>query len=566
MTSAHAVWKLLRAQWWIFLNGLRRAKGRKLIGRIIFVIVMLGLTVGAFWLSRSLLLMLQTPEAEQLLGSKMLEHIPALILGVVFLTTFLISFQVLLQALYLAGDMDFLLSSPIPARAVFVAKLLQAVQPNLVYLGILTLPALWGLGAANGYNALYYPLTLLLLVLQVLTAAALSALVVMAVVRIFPAQRVFEVISFLGALAGMLCSQWHNVSRVLSSEKGTIAPALAQAAGSLGQFSNPWVPLTWPGLSLTALAQEEWFAALGYLVLSLGLSGGVFALALRIAERLYYSGWSNVQVSTTRRPKRAASGAKARRLPLLPPAVGAIVRKDLQTLRRDLRNLSQLLSAIIIAIIYAFMLLTRNGGETSEPLAGFMQQNSFYFTILIALFACWMLVTRLALIGFSQEGKQYWILKSAPVNALQLALAKWLVAFLPSVTIGGALLIGIGIIQAAALGDVLFGLLVVACVVAGNTGLSLAFGISGPNLDWTDPHRMTGNSAGCLASLLSGAFQGISLIVFLSPAPLLQAFNIPKSIGQLMGLALGAPLSLLVAFLPPWLLLKRIPLIGEDGE
>ena len=52
------------------------------------------------------------------------------VLGGAFLGILLTSFGVLLQALYLAGDMDFLLSAPIPMRAVFLTKLLQAILPN----------------------------------------------------------------------------------------------------------------------------------------------------------------------------------------------------------------------------------------------------------------------------------------------------------------------------------------------------------------------------------------------------------------------------------------------------
>jgi len=567
MTLTRAVWKLLRTQWWVFLNGLRRAKGRTRFGYAISVVVLLGLAVGAFWLSRIALSFLQTSEAAELLGPTALEGIPTLILSTVFLATFLISFQVLLQALYLAGDMDFLLSSPIPARAVFVAKLLQAVLPNLLYLGLFTLPILWGLGAANGYNVLYYPLGLPLLVLQVLTAASLSALLVMAVVRIFPARRVFEVISFLGAIAGLLCSQWHNLSQTLSRGNGEVAPTLAQAAGSLSRFGSPWVPLAWPGLGLMALAQERWFAALGYLALSAGVSVGVFVLTLHVAEQLYYSGWAKVRVSPARKPKRAVSRAstKARRIPLLPSVVGSIVQKDLRMLRRDLRNLSQLISPIIFAIVYAIMMLGGRNKDVNNPPPEFVTQYTFYLTILIVLFACWMLVNRLALMSFSQEGKQYWILRTAPVSAGQLALAKWLVAFLPSVIIGGVLMVGIGIAQRAAVGDMMFGLLVVVFVSAGNSGLTLAFGITSAKLDWTDPRRMIASGAGCLASLSSMVFHGASLALFLSPAPLLQFLGGPNILGQLIGLALGGTLSLLVAFLPPRLVLKRIPLIGGEA-
>jgi len=42
------------------------------------------------------------------------ESIPALIVSSVFLLILVTSFRLLLQALYLANDMDFLLAAPVP--------------------------------------------------------------------------------------------------------------------------------------------------------------------------------------------------------------------------------------------------------------------------------------------------------------------------------------------------------------------------------------------------------------------------------------------------------------------
>ena len=113
----------------------------------------------------------------------------------------------LLQALYLSGDMDFLLSSPVPIRAVFVTKLLQAVLPNFGLIALFGLPVLFGLGLAGHYNFLYYPLVLLTMIALALAAAGLSALLVMLVARVFPARRAAEILGFIGAILAFTCSQ-----------------------------------------------------------------------------------------------------------------------------------------------------------------------------------------------------------------------------------------------------------------------------------------------------------------------------------------------------------------------
>ena len=50
----------------------------------------------------------------------------------------------------------------------------------------------------------------------------------------------------------------------------------------------------------------------------------------------------------------------------------------------------------------------------------------------ISLFISWPLLSRLAMMSFSLEGKQYWLLKSAPVTTARLVTGKYLVAYIPT--------------------------------------------------------------------------------------------------------------------------------------
>ena len=136
-----------------------------------------------------------------------LESVPVVVVSAAFVLILLASFGVLLQALYLAGDMEFLLSAPIPIRAVFVTKMTQAILPTFGLILLFALPVLYGLGYSEGYNYLYYPLVLIVLASLALAAAGLASLLVMAVVRIFPARRVAEVLGFVVAISTFICSQ-----------------------------------------------------------------------------------------------------------------------------------------------------------------------------------------------------------------------------------------------------------------------------------------------------------------------------------------------------------------------
>ena len=77
----------------------------------------------------------------------------------------------------------------------------------------------------------------------------------------------------------------------------------------------------------------------------------------------------------------------------------------------------------------------------------------------MSLFVGWMILTRLAGMGFSQEGKNYWLLKASPVRTGHLLLAKFLVACLPAIGLGLIFLIVISILQGFSVLQFLYGLI-----------------------------------------------------------------------------------------------------------
>ena len=126
------VGKLLRLRWLITYNGFRRAKLRRKIGMLFLLALILAFLGFVFFISWFLLGFLRSPRLAELTVNvkPLLDSVPVLAVSAAFLTILVTSFGVLLQALYLSGDMDFLLSAPVPIRAVFITKLLQAVVPN----------------------------------------------------------------------------------------------------------------------------------------------------------------------------------------------------------------------------------------------------------------------------------------------------------------------------------------------------------------------------------------------------------------------------------------------------
>ena len=572
-----AVWKLLVLRVRITYNEFRHAKLRRKIGILFLWLLVLGFAVFLLVMSRLLLGFLASPDLAQYVQMDVLPlmgMIPTLILAALFMGILLTSFGVLLQALYLSGDMDFLLASPVPIRAVFVAKMLQATLPNFALVCLFGLPTLYGLGLSLGYNPLFYPLVPIVMILLALAAAGLSSLLVMLVVRILPPRRAAEILGFFGAIIGMTCSQIGNIANAYG-DKANISGA--QVSGMLAVASTPWLPLNWAGRGLVAVGEGRWLEGLGLVGLTLGITAVAFWFSLNTAERWYYSGWAGMQVvARKKKPIRAPRPVQAEATSvslgfarfLSAPVLG-ILQKDFTTLWRDLRNLSQLITPLILGIIYTLALFSRNGeipagrGEAPGYFMDSLRMLLAYGNVGMSLFVGWMLLSRLAGMGFSMEGKNYWMLKVAPVRSSQLLTAKFLVAYLPTLGLGLIFLTGISILQKLSALEFLYSLVTVILCQAGMTGILLSFGVAGANFTWDDPRKINAGSLGCLGQILTMLFLPVSFLLFIAPLGLVAFVNLPIIYGYLFGLLIGSTVSISCAIGPLWLVRKRVERLGE---
>jgi ABC-2 type transport system permease protein len=581
-----ATWKLLRLRLLLNWNAFKHAKVRRKIATIVLVILVLAFTGFVSFLSWLLLGFLRSSKLTQYVGfdvAPFLQSVPVLIFAILFVGILFSSFGVLLQALYLSGDMDFLLTSPVPIRAVFVTKLMQAVLPNFGLGALFGLPVLYGLGIRGHYNLLYYPLVLLTMVALTLAAAGLSALLVMLVARLFPPRRVAEVLGFLTATLSILCSQSGNFYNTMAHNNVSISGSQVNGMFALlMRFNTLWNPLTWAGNGLVALGEGRWLAGIGLLALTLGLTSLAFSFALVTAERWYYSGWAGMQVvAYKKKPARAraanvrpipgpASQAESRVRRVIPAPIRAILQKDFLLLRRDIRNLSQLVTPLIFGVFYTFMFL-RPGNpifpDSPDMPSIFSQISHFiatYGNIGMSLFVGWMLLGRLSGMAFSAEGKNYWMLKASPVRTTHLLAAKFLVAYLPTLALGVVFMLAVSIMQKTSPGIFLYGLLATALCQAGMNGILLAFGVAGANFNWTDPRRMNAGVIGCLGQAITGLFLPVSFGFFIGPLLLVTVFHWPQVYGYLAGAVLGTAVSATCALLPPWLVRRRVERLNEN--
>ena len=570
-----AVWKLLRIRLIISWSSFKRSKIRAKIGMIVLVLFFTGLLVLAFIGSHALLDFLRSPQFSQLGldATPIIRMIPNLLITFATLFIFLTSFSLLLQALYLSGDMEFLLSTPVPIRAVFISKLIQAILPNFGLICLIALPVMFGLGSSYGYSIWFYILTIFVLAILALAAASLSSLVVMAVSRVIAPRRVAEVIGFIVAAMTLVCSQSGQLFNHMDS---SIKPdQVAGVLNTLTRFNVSWSPITWAGQGLVGIGEGNWLSGIGFTLLTLFLGAGIFTVALLTAEKLYYTGWARVQGSW-RKKKKIVSKTKLQDEKTnwvekrISSPIRAIIVKDFLLLRRDLRHLSQILSPLIFGVVYAIVLLRSGGkvpqgqGTAPEALMNGLQAMFTWGDVALAAFVSWSLASNLSSMAFSQEGKNYWMLKSSPVNSKQLLVAKFVVAYIPSVVIGCFFVTLLALLQPAKLANLWYGLLTLALSLAGVIGIVLTFGVTGARFNWDSPQKMQNSGVGCLSALLSFAYFGISLGLFLGPIIVLSLLGLPIIYGQIGGIVLGGGLAAVCAIAPLRGVREKVQHLNEE--
>lgn len=148
----------------------------------------------------------------------------------ILLATFLFMLSSALKAsvetLFDRGDMDLLLSSPLPSRSIFSVKLAgMAFGVAALYLFFLAPFAHIGLLLGQARWLAIYPVLFAMAVL----AASLAMLLTLSMVRVLGARRTRVVAQVLGALAGALLFLLSQAGNFMAQETGPSASAMAQA-------------------------------------------------------------------------------------------------------------------------------------------------------------------------------------------------------------------------------------------------------------------------------------------------------------------------------------------------
>ena len=333
-------------------------------------------------------------------------------------------------ALFERGDLDLLVSSPIPSRTIFAARLLAVGAGVFVTLGVFVLPVA-SLGLLMGTPHLMGAIPLLLAV--ALVTGSLGMLVTLGLVRLIGPRRArttSQVLAAVGGLALFLLTQ---------------VPALLGNDFDMSERVATWVTYFAPGGPLAA-ESAVWLPARTLFLDPLG-TASTLAFSTLIAwgvvvtlHRAFVTGLGLVEAPKRRRPRVAQGGLRFKDRGTL----SMLLLKEWRLMLRDPFLVSQTLLQVVYLLPAAYIVFFND--NTAIP---GLDLGSMLAVLLVV--TCGTLAASLARIAVAGEEVPD-LVAGSPVPLGLVRRSKALAALLPVWFLAAPLLVGLVLYDAPAAG------------------------------------------------------------------------------------------------------------------
>jgi len=487
------------------VNGARSKPLRSVMGAVLLV----GVYLGVYSLTqRALLFLARFPDIGTVADAVVQRSLEGLLLVLMVG----VAFSVLTGAigtLFASSDLPFLLAQPVSAARVFGLKVAETYVSSAMLPAVFTVPVLVALGRHEGAPFAYYPLALAALAALYALPVVLGAVLALVLMRVAPEGRATEVataasvIAAAGLILGMRALRPEQLSAMTPEE-------FESALSAFASFDFGLLPSTWAADAMWRGLDGQ-VAASGVLLAVVALAGLVGLAAL--AAWAYRSGW--FRSLDTVGPGRSRTVGSERVPDWEKPLValgGSIVVKDVRLLLRDPSQWSQLLVLAALAGVYFI---------STGSLAVGMQQFRDAIGALNVAFLAFLLAgvgIRLAFPLVSLEGEALWLLRSAPVRAWRLVMAKFFgvlpILLVMGVGLGWAVAGRLELSPTLALAAPLSGALSALAIA----GLGVGLGAAYPRFDTTNPAEIAVSSGGLMYMVGSFVYAGIATVLFAYPA------------------------------------------------
>lgn len=415
---------LLRADLQGWLNGFRhggaawRKAALKGVGYLVFIVA---LSI----LGNSLFTHLRLTEAEPTLILSVINGF--IIFGIIVVAKELMESS--LKGLYEAPDTVLLHAAPIQPVAIFGYKFIHlTITRFLSILCFLGPPwAAFGLIFELPWHfyAVLFPVCLCLLVM----ITSYVTISIMLIVRFFSSGWLLTSLKVIGTAISVIVGFLLSLTLFSEFEPTHIKQLLLNwASERTADATTSWYPHEWIGkLLLSWVAESSIGVRLRWALGGLGGSLAAAGVAVLVAQLVYQRGWENIrQLKSKRKSVRRINGAKTSHLERVQLTIGrgklqAMMLKDFFIfVRHSGRFIAIVMLTLFLVVHIAILFVSGDGADTNAGLI---------LTVQIVLYS--MLITfGISCNGLRDEGKTWWMLKTAPVTPRLVFTSKFLTALL----------------------------------------------------------------------------------------------------------------------------------------
>jgi ABC-2 type transport system permease protein len=405
-----------------------------------------------------------------------------------------------LSTMYASRELRLLLALPVSFRRVFVTTFVATVGRSSAMFVLFGLPALIALVRAFHGSAAVLVCFLPFLLAFILIPGALGLSVCHVLMRVLPRRRVHQALLVAGLCVGVGLIAGVRMLRVeylWGSQTEQI-----QVVNSLVHISKQTpslVPAGWMVTVLLGMLAESdgntaWTAS-ALVSLSIACLAGCYI----VTARLYLQAWSGSQTTSD-----ATVRSRAGHVPGLPSAVGALVIKDILSIRRQLHRWSQIIMMIPLMALYVLNL-------TLLPIEGVEWAGIVVWVNLgVVGFLVAAVGARFLVPAISADGMAYWILRASPVRTQTVVLTKFALYSLPVLLLSLGCSICIQLMIPAARGYYLTGLCCTAVLTLALSALAIGVGAAFPRFEAQNDLEISLGTGGLLYMLLALLFVGFS--------------------------------------------------------
>jgi len=454
-------------------------------------VVLAGINAGALLSSVA-----QTDPSAAVLG------LPVLLVGVAVLTL-VTSLSSAFHHLFLAGDLELLMVTPVPPRSLFALKIVEIWRDSL-HVILFQVAALIGFGISLRMPSTYFVGAMLVSLLLTLAASALGAILTLALARvrfgesILGLSRVLAILLFLpvGVLGVPALGAGRIRTSLLLNSRG-----VSEVTDQLRGLSEPpkWAPTTWAAHVL--LGDDAAWLSTGLLL----ATAIILFIGMQIAfGELYQGGWERVRFSLA-----ARRTTKRRILPRLPfgalphTPIADILLKDWRTVIRDPRWRTGTLVSLIALGLPAMLVFA------GDPLARAQHVTRFWIAMLPVPYLAFLIGSQQGASTLAYEGRNVALLRAAPVGMGRVLVAKLLGGLALVLLVTWTATLTLGLTHEGQPVELATALLAATWLAIGATLAAVAGAALTVDFEGDNPQRRVG----CLGTIVTGM---LSIFFFVS--------------------------------------------------